>query len=73
MVETSPSLYLFCQKITSSFQYIKGDVLGVFARTIRFSENFNSVQGICGPAEKLWLDYSQVIGTLKSDASFAAW
>jgi hypothetical protein len=38
--------------------------LGVFAGTIRFSENFNATHGIRGPAENLWLDYSQVTGTL---------
>lgn len=42
----------------------EGDFLGVFAGTFRFSDNFDSVHGIRGPAEKLWLDYSQVTGTL---------
>ncbi|KAA8648116.1 hypothetical protein EYZ11_012048 [Aspergillus tanneri] len=42
----------------------KGDFLGVFAGTIRFSENFNRVHGLRGPVENLWLDYSQVTGTL---------
>lgn len=42
----------------------EGDFLGVFAGMIRFSENFNSAHGICGPMKDLWLDYSQVTGTL---------
>lgn len=42
----------------------EGDFLGVFAGTIRFSERFNNTHGICGPAENLWLDYSQVTGIL---------
>ena len=42
----------------------EGDFLGVFARMIWFSEDFNSTHGICGPAKDLWLDYLQVTGTL---------
>ncbi|EAW08830.1 uncharacterized protein ACLA_097710 [Aspergillus clavatus NRRL 1] len=42
----------------------KGDFLGVFAGTIRFSDSFDLVHGIRGPAEKLWLDYSKVTGPL---------
>lgn len=42
----------------------EGDFLGLFAGTIRFSENFNAAHGIHGPAENLWLDYSQTTGTL---------
>ncbi|CRG88240.1 Proto-oncogene tyrosine-protein kinase ROS [Talaromyces islandicus] len=41
-----------------------GDFLGIFAGTIRFSDDFNRVQGIHGPMEKLWLDYSNVTGVL---------
>ncbi|KAI7974218.1 hypothetical protein EIK77_004970 [Talaromyces pinophilus] len=42
----------------------QGDILGVFAGTIRFSDDFDNVYGIRGPLEKLWLDYSEVTGTL---------
>lgn len=41
-----------------------GDFLGIFAGTIRFSDDFNRVHGIRGPMEKLWLDYSNVTGVL---------
>ncbi|KAH8706070.1 hypothetical protein BGW36DRAFT_285532 [Talaromyces proteolyticus] len=42
----------------------QGDILGLFAGTIRFSDDFDRLYGIRGPFEKLWLDYSQVTGTL---------
>ncbi|GLA67400.1 hypothetical protein AtubIFM54640_010718 [Aspergillus tubingensis] len=42
----------------------KGDFLGIFAGTIRFSDSFDLVHGIRGPVEKLWLDYSKVTGPL---------
>ncbi|GKZ75173.1 hypothetical protein AnigIFM50267_002907 [Aspergillus niger] len=42
----------------------EGDMLGVFAGMIRYSENFDATYGIPGPRDKLWLDYSQVTGTL---------
>ncbi|KAE8383917.1 hypothetical protein BDV26DRAFT_277124 [Aspergillus bertholletiae] len=42
----------------------EGDFLGVFAGMIRFSENFDPFCGIRGPGQRLWLDYSQVTGTL---------
>lgn len=42
----------------------QGDILGVFAGRIRFSDDFDNLYGIRGPFEKLWLDYSQVTGTL---------
>jgi hypothetical protein len=41
-----------------------GDFLGIFAGTIRFSDDFNRVHGIYGPMEKLWIDYSNVTGVL---------
>jgi hypothetical protein len=41
-----------------------GDMLGVYAGEIRFTEKFDNSYGIRGPSEKLWLDYSQVTGTL---------
>ncbi|CRG92900.1 hypothetical protein PISL3812_09976 [Talaromyces islandicus] len=42
----------------------KGDDLGVFAGEIRFSDDFDPLNGMRGPLEKLWLDYSRVTGTL---------
>lgn len=42
----------------------EGDILGVFAGMIRYSEDFNATYGVPGPGDKLWLDYSQVTGTL---------
>jgi hypothetical protein len=38
--------------------------LGIFSGKIRFSEHCSVVQSITGPAPHLWLDYSQVTGTL---------
>ncbi|KAJ6041556.1 uncharacterized protein N7446_010562 [Penicillium canescens] len=42
----------------------EGDFLGIFAGKIRFSENWSTTHGIRGPIDSLWLDYSQVTGTL---------
>lgn len=42
----------------------EGDFLGVFAGTIRFSEDFDITHGIRGPLQNLWVDYSKVTGTL---------
>lgn len=42
----------------------EGDVLGIFAGKIRFSEDWSATHGIRGPIDNLWLDYSQVTGTL---------
>jgi hypothetical protein len=42
----------------------EGDFLGIFAGKIRFSENWSTTHGIRGPIDNLWLDYSQVTGTL---------
>ena len=40
-----------------------GDFLGIYSRTVRFSENSSLSHDIPGPESKLWLDYSQVTGT----------
>jgi Ankyrin repeats (many copies) len=40
------------------------DLLGIFSGRIRFSEHCSVVQSIVGPTPSLWLDYSQVTGTL---------
>ncbi|CDM37263.1 hypothetical protein DTO013E5_8369 [Penicillium roqueforti] len=50
--------------VSSIVPICEGDFLGIFAGTIRFSEDFNVTHGISGPAESLWLDYSQVTGAL---------
>ncbi|KAJ6105284.1 hypothetical protein N7523_010094 [Penicillium sp. IBT 18751x] len=42
----------------------EGDFLGIFAGNIRFSTDVSVTHGIRGPADNLWLDYSQVTGTL---------
>ena len=42
----------------------EGDILGIFAGRIRFSEDLSATHGIRGPIDNLWLDYSQVTGTL---------
>ncbi|OKP13738.1 hypothetical protein PENSUB_581 [Penicillium subrubescens] len=42
----------------------EGDFLGIFAGKIRLSENRKTTHGIRGPIDNLWLDYSQVTGTL---------
>ncbi len=41
-----------------------GDFLGIYSRTIQFSENTSLSHTIPGPKEKLWLDYSQATSTL---------
>lgn len=41
-----------------------GDLLGIFAGKIRFSEDLSATHGIPGPVENLWLDYSQLTGTM---------
>lgn len=41
-----------------------GNLLGIFSGKIRFSEHCNIAQSITGPTPYLWLDYSQVTGTL---------
>jgi hypothetical protein len=54
-------------KLVSVFPIIPiaaGDLLGIFAGKIRFSEHHNTAQFIPGPILYLWLDYSQVTGTL---------
>ncbi|KAJ5350293.1 hypothetical protein N7541_008020 [Penicillium brevicompactum] len=50
--------------VSSIVPICEGDTLGIFAGTIRLSEDFNVTHGISGPAENLWLDYSQVTGAL---------
>jgi hypothetical protein len=42
----------------------EGDFLGIFAGHIRFSTDVSVTHGIRGPVDNLWLDYSQVTGTL---------
>jgi hypothetical protein len=54
-------------KLVSVFPIIPiaaGDLLGIFAGKIRFSEHRNTAQFIPGPIPHIWLDYSQVTGTL---------
>jgi hypothetical protein len=54
-------------KLVSVFPVIpvsQGDLLGIFSGKIRFSEHCNVAQSIIGPTRHLWLDYSQVTGTL---------
>lgn len=41
-----------------------GNLLGIFSGKIRFSEGCNVAQSITGPILYLWLNYSQVTGTL---------
>jgi len=41
-----------------------GDLLGIFSGKIRFSEHCDVAQAFKGPIPNLWLDYSQVTGTL---------
>lgn len=41
-----------------------GDILGIYSRTVRFLEKASLSHGIPGTELKLWLDYSQSIGTL---------
>ena len=42
----------------------EGDFLGIFAGKIRFSEDLSAAHSIPGPVENLWLDYSQLTGTM---------
>lgn len=42
----------------------KGDFLGIFAGNICFLTDVSVTHGIRGPVDNLWLDYSQVTGTL---------
>ncbi|KAJ5712430.1 hypothetical protein N7493_008898 [Penicillium malachiteum] len=42
----------------------EGDFLGIFSGKIRFSETWSPPHGIRGRVNNLWLDYSQVTGTL---------
>lgn len=42
----------------------EGDFLGIFAGNVRFSGDSSATHGIRGPVDNLWLDYSQVTGTL---------
>lgn len=44
--------------VSSIMPIYEGDFLGIFARTIRLSEDFSVTHGISSPAENLWLDYS---------------
>lgn len=50
--------------VSSIVPVCEGDFLGIFAGTIHFSGDFSLTHGIPGPAENLWLDYSQVTGAL---------
>jgi hypothetical protein len=54
-------------KLVSIFPIIPispGDFSGVFSGKVRFSEYCNIAQSIIGLIPYLWLDYSQVTGTL---------
>ncbi|KAJ5709037.1 hypothetical protein N7493_010371 [Penicillium malachiteum] len=42
----------------------EGDFLGIFAGKIRFFEDLSATYGIPGLVENLWLDYSQLTGTM---------
>ncbi|KAJ5555971.1 hypothetical protein N7513_003613 [Penicillium frequentans] len=50
--------------ICSIVPVCEDDLLGIFAGSVRFSEEFNVKNGICSPMDNLWLDYSQVTGAL---------
>ena len=50
--------------VSSVVPICEGDFLGIFAGTVRFSEEFSVTHGIPGPTRTLWLDYSQVTGAL---------
>lgn len=50
--------------VSSIVPICEGDFLGIFAGTIRFSEEFSEAHGISGPTRRLRLDYSQVTGVL---------
>ena len=55
------------EKLVSVFPIVPvfpGDLLGIFSGKIRFSEHCNVAQAFEGPIPNLWLDYSQVTGTL---------
>merc|ERR1712225_150549 len=41
-----------------------GDLLGIFAGKVRFSEHCNTARSIMGPTPQLWLDYCQATGTM---------
>lgn len=69
--EQDKSLFVFlvpqgsmALSVCSIVPVCEGDLLGVFAGSVRFSEEFNVENGICSPIDNLWLDYSQVTGTL---------
>ncbi|EAW16714.1 uncharacterized protein NFIA_060700 [Aspergillus fischeri NRRL 181] len=50
--------------VRSLIPVYEGDFLGVFLGTIRSKPDFGPKWGVPGPQENLWLDYSQVTGTL---------
>ena len=50
--------------VCSIIMLFLGDFLGVFSGNVRFTEHVKVIQAIPGPTAKLWLDYSQVTGTL---------
>ncbi|KAJ6036016.1 hypothetical protein N7540_000295 [Penicillium herquei] len=67
--DKSPFVFLVPQdsmalSVCSIVPVCEGDFLGIFAGSIRFSEEFNVKRGICSPIDNLWLDYSQVTGAL---------
>ncbi|KAJ6021264.1 hypothetical protein N7540_006768 [Penicillium herquei] len=67
--DKSPFVFIVPQdsmalSVCSIVPVCEGDFLGIFAGSIRFSEEFNVKRGICSPINNLWLDYSQVTGTL---------
>ncbi|KAJ5982539.1 hypothetical protein N7451_012639 [Penicillium sp. IBT 35674x] len=67
--DKSPFIFLVPQdnmalSVCSIVPLSEGDFLGIFAGNVRFSEAFNVERGICSPIDNLWLDYSQVTGTL---------
>jgi len=41
-----------------------GEFLGIFAGHLRYSGQFDTIHGIRGPRENLWVDYSRVTGVL---------
>ncbi|KAJ5938358.1 hypothetical protein N7466_001492 [Penicillium verhagenii] len=69
--EQDKSLFVFlvpqgimALSVCSIVPVCEGDLLGIFAGSVRFSEEFNVENGICSPIDNLWLDYSQITGTL---------
>lgn len=42
----------------------EGDTLGLFSGEIRYCSEFNTIYGIPGPEQNLWLDYSRITGPL---------